>query len=871
MPKQRKAGDDPPSTKAKKAGQTATAKGKNGPQQVDDVIDADEPLTGLDATRRFARAVLTLPIIAIQGVVLLFFCLTAYRIRMKSVIDYGYIIHEFDPWFNYRATEYLAANGAERFFKWYDYMSWYPIGRPVGTTIYPGMQFVSVWLWQLLQHIPKVDVNLPGIILAVVPKDAIPAYGKTLQFGPMSLNDVCVVVPAWFGAVATFFTFLLTLEISRSTNAALVAAGIMSIIPAHIMRSMAGEFDNEAVAVAAFCLVLWLWALSLRSPRMWPVGVLTGVAYAAAAATWGGYIFLNNLIALHAAVLVFLGKYTSALHRAYSLQWIIGTVLAMQVPVIGMAPLRSVEQLPSLLGFAGLQIMEACDFYRSTRPREFKDPMVYFWFRVRTFAMLGMAVIVACVVLMQLGFFMPLGARIRGLFLETTRTGNPLVDSVAEHQPSNEQAYESYLGSARYLALLGMLLCWHQDTPAKFLASVYAIVAYHYSLKMARLMIICGPIVSVLAGYAPGMALDWCVEQFLRLIWVKRQRRKLASTSLRTGGMGSFWRLLGSNLEPLLTPLQNMLEGRQQFAEAFAGTETALRLALAVTVVLFGAMMSAGPIIRFHRHCLLMSDHMASPQLVFKTELRDGTEVFVDDYLRGYEWLKDNTPEDARVMAWWDYGYQITGVANRTSIADGNTWNHEHIATLGKIMTSSEKKAHNAMRHLADYALVWAGGAGGDDMAKSPHLARIGNSVFPDHCGDADPLCHKFSFHRDGTPTPMMARSFLYKAVMAGIDPGVTIDPSLFREVHSTKYGLMRIYKVMNVSEESKAWASDPSNRVCDAPGSWYCVGQYPPALNNLIKKRRNFAQLEDFNKGEGEKSAYTRHIERARGGQSDL
>ena len=36
-----------------------------------------------------------------------------------------------------------------------------------------------------------------------------------------------------------------------------------------------------------------------------------------------------------------------------------------------------------------------------------------------------------------------------------------------------------------------------------------------------------------------------------------------------------------------------------------------------------------------------------------------------------YWWLRDETPEDARVMAWWDYGYQITGIGNRTSLADG--------------------------------------------------------------------------------------------------------------------------------------------------------------------------------------------------------
>lgn len=32
--------------------------------------------------------------------------------------------------------------------------------------------------------------------------------------------------------------------------------------------------------------------------------------------------------------------------------------------------------------------------------------------------------------------------------------------------------------------------------------------------------------------------------------------------------------------------------------------------------------------------------------------------------------------------------------------------------------------------------------------------------------------------------------------------------------------------QVLNVSIESKAWVADPANRICDAPGSWYCVGQ---------------------------------------------
>merc|ERR1719373_410055 len=112
-----------------------------------------------------------------------------------------------------------------------------------------------------------------------------------------------------------------------------------------------------------------------------------------------------------------------------------------------------------------------------------------------------------------------------------------------------------------------------------------------------------------------------------------------------------------------------------------------------------------------------------------------------------------------------------------------------------------------------------------------------------------------------------MARSLLYRLVKHG-EGGVRVNQSLFKEVHTTKHGKMRVYQVMNISQESKDWIADPNNRVCDAPGSWYCVGQYPPALHPLIAKRRNFAQVEDFNKDGGQQSAYTKLIEKEKRGE---
>ena len=42
----------------------------------------------------------------------------AIDFRMHAIRTYGLVIHEFDPWFNFRATQYLADNGLSKFFKW---------------------------------------------------------------------------------------------------------------------------------------------------------------------------------------------------------------------------------------------------------------------------------------------------------------------------------------------------------------------------------------------------------------------------------------------------------------------------------------------------------------------------------------------------------------------------------------------------------------------------------------------------------------------------------------------------------------------------------------------------------------------------------
>ncbi|CAE7473943.1 stt-3 [Symbiodinium natans] len=687
-----------------------------------------------------------------------------------------------------------------------------------------------------------------------------------------------------------------------------MATGIMAIIPAHIMRSVGGKFDNEAVAMTAICMTFWLWLLSIRSPKWWPIGVFTGLSYINMVAAWGGYIFVLNMIGVHAVMLVLLGRFTSGVHKAYSLFYVIGTAGAVQIPVVGWQPLRSLEQMGPLLVFIGYQVLAFCDFQRRRKKME---TWAFVKYRILMCILTGLALVAVAVMLYPTGYFGPLSSRIRGLFVKHTKTGNPLVDSVAEHQPANPKIYASHLGLPLNYVLFGGLVSAFNRNNGFYFLCLYGFIASHFSGKMSRLVLICGPIVSVACGIWCGFLLDMIIEPFLLLLGKKGyEPRSKASSSEDTpkSGKGKAEKEKGDKAgkdkdvkkkrtvkeqdpeleehEEELRPggamqLKRMVKGYYQkmFPEssvadfrtaryAFDNKLPVLLVRAVASVVFVGYMLTMSELRtelpEFVERCKAIGEQVASPTVMYAVRQKDGSNYIVDDYYKGYKWLEKNTAEDARVMAWWDYGYQITGIANRTSIADGNTWNHEHIATLGRTLTSEVKRAHNAIRHLADYVLVWGGGQR-DDLGKSPHLARIGNSVFPDHCGDDDPKCTKFGFYADRSPTPMMEKSLLYKLVEHNVKKGVRVNERFFKHVHTTKHGLMRIYEVQNVSQESKDWIADPKNRVCDAPGSWYCVGQYPPALEKLIAKRRNFAQIEDFNR-KGEKSAYTRLIEKEKG-----
>ena len=65
----------------------------------------------------------------------------------------------------------------------------------------------------------------------------------------------------------------------------------------------------------------------------------------------------------------------------------------------------------------------------------------------------------------------------------------------------------------------------------------------------------------------------------------------------------------------------------------------------------------------------------------------------IPDWLDALNYMRVDMPDDAIVLTWWDYGYWISAIGNKTTLADNGTGNVTQISLIGKFFMSNETSA----------------------------------------------------------------------------------------------------------------------------------------------------------------------------------
>ncbi|OBA23139.1 STT3 subunit of Oligosaccharyl transferase [Metschnikowia bicuspidata var. bicuspidata NRRL YB-4993] len=623
----------------------------------------------------------------------------AVSARLFSVIRFELIIHEFDPWFNFRATRYLVSHSFYEFLNWFDDRTWYPLGRVTGGTLYPGLMVTSGAIWHALR-------NWLGM--------------------PVDIRNICVLLAPAFSGVTAVFTYLLTREM-KDSNAGLLAALFMGIAPGYISRSVAGSYDNEAIAITLLMATFYLW---IRAMKTGSVGHAAAAAalYFYMVSAWGGYVFITNLIPLHVLVLLAMGRYTPRLYAAYSTWYALGTAASMQIPFVGFLPIRSNDHMAALGVFGLLQLVALGAYVRASVPSaQFRSFLAVSLVVVTLVGVLGL------VALTSAGWIAPWTGRFYSLWdTNYAKIHIPIIASVSEHQPTAWPAFFFDTNMLVWLFPAGLYFCFQDLRDEHVFIIIYGVFATYFAGVMVRLMLTLTPVICV----AAAIALSHLFDAYMNIVDLFQSAPADSEKKV-------------SEKAPAKT------------------SKTAFPVVQILTkVVVLGSFVYY--LIFFVLHCTwVTSNAYSSPSVVLASKNPDGSQNIIDDYREAYYWLRMNTPEDAKVMAWWDYGYQIGGMADRTTLVDNNTWNNTHIATVGKAMAANEEVSYEILKkHDVDYVLVIFGGVlgySGDDINKFLWMVRISEGIWPEEIHERDYFSSNGEYKVDHEASDAMKNSMMYK------------------------------------------------------------------------------------------------------------
>ncbi|KAF5274089.1 hypothetical protein FQR65_LT04487 [Abscondita terminalis] len=696
--------------------------------------------------------------------VLLLAWVAGFSSRLFAVIRFESIIHEFDPWFNYRATAYMVENGFYKFLNWFDERAWYPLGRIVGGTVYPGLMITSGSIHYVL-HLLNIDVHI---------------------------RDICVFLAPVFSGLTAISTYLLTKEL-WSAGAGLFAACFIAIVPGYISRSVAGSYDNEGIAIFALQFTYFLWLKSVKTGSIfW--ACLTALSYFYMVSAWGGYVFIINLIPLHVFVLLLMGRYSNRLFTSYTTFYILGLLLSMQVPFVGFQPIRTSEHMAASGVFALIIAVAALKYLQSVLSKsEFKSLFV-----VGALVSAGI-VFLAVVVLTYAGYIAPWSGRFYSLWdTGYAKIHIPIIASVSEHQPTTWFSFFFDLHVLVTTFPAGLWYCIKNINDERVFVVLYALSAVYFAGVMVRLMLTLTPVVCMLSGVAFSVLLDL----FLR-----------EEDTHRSGDSDADDEQTTSSNRRLYDKAGRVPKMKHEQVRESDGIGANIRSIIIVVMLLL--------LMLFAVHCTwVTSNAYSSPSIVLASYGNDGSRQILDDFREAYYWLSQNTDDNARVMSWWDYGYQIAGMANRTTLVDNNTWNNSHIALVGKAMSSNESAAYEIMTSLdVDYVLVIFGGVigySGDDINKFLWMVRIAEGEHPKDIREGDYFTEHGEFRVDAEGSPTLLNCLMYKLSYyrfgelkldyrspSGFDRtrGAVIGNKDFtltylEEAYTTEHWLVRIYRV---------------------------------------------------------------------------
>jgi len=550
----------------------------------------DEGLVKAEKPSHYVRYLLIIGILALS------FSLSV-MLRAQP-LEYGFELAEFDPFYNFRATEFMVENGLPAYLDWHDDLSWYPHGRNVSTTSQVMLHTTTAVLYQ------------------------------TFGMGT-SLHEFTIWFPTVISSLTTVVIFALVRTIG-GTTAGFLASLFFAISPIIIMRGSMGWFKSEPLGLFYGLLAVYLLLSAIKSDKgKVSVAKIVGgaILLAFGLASWGGIQFFILPIGLFFLALPFMGKDNKFIIFVSVIFTSVFLLVNILYGEITAAADNKGTGILFILGLNGFFLIGCTAFLiacvtirRIVRKNQLRNGLV----------LLGGAIIAGIAVassgVISLPSFRYLNAA--NPFLITT---DMLTDSVSEHATTTIDISFFFFSILMIFAGIGAWLLFQKKVNRSFkiqgemaiFALIIGFLGIYFSSAFVRLEVFGSISVIILSS----IGLSILISKTLKA------EHKPTNAVTKISFLAIIVILL---MVPMVYPENNNWTNQNEGRP--------------ITILNSGAQF----------------------------------DISTNDWYDAMEWLKENTSEDAVIASWWDYGYWITTVGERKTLADNATlidWQIRKIAS----------------------------------------------------------------------------------------------------------------------------------------------------------------------------------------------
>ncbi|MGC9209726.1 MAG: hypothetical protein ACP5FT_00415 [Acidilobus sp.] len=559
-------------------------------------------------------------------------------IRLTPAFRYGLkYVNGNDPWIFYWLAKYFYEHG-------------------VSSQALKALTDVKVfWYPWGRNFLVSEYLGLP-ILTAIITK----LMGK----GPSYITAVEGLLPVAFSAVGILGTFFAAYKITDSKLGALAAASVFAFYPVIVIdKSFATYPGKQVTGLAIIALALYFWASAYKSPSRYKalaLALVGGLIGGSIAWLWGGYEYVALIMAVIILLDPFLVRPTPERfmrHFAAFLGYLLAVASSPAVGVRYFYHGLGLALVGVLLVYLFEAFMERLPLDRLHLTRTF-NVKVHLWI-----ILLGVGLLVAA----SLSGLVFLPSRVLLALGIVPATSGIVPLTVQEYMPiSLSQAMAEY-GPVLFVTIIGII------------AFIYVLAARRERLgptdtiKVALFVLgVLFTIASVNEAYfAPSAAFFLALSAAASIsiftsMKVTRYDRKTRKATQRPDVAG-----LG------------------------------VGLVLAIIVLGFAAYYAPQVYATMKLEAPAVTTGWLSPLSVPTPSGR--TKIIVplnSAWLDALNYVKHNTSPNAVIVSWWDYGYWIEALGNRTTVDDGSTINGTQIEVVANVLTAPVNQSGAFLRML---------------------------------------------------------------------------------------------------------------------------------------------------------------------------